>query len=51
MIERRVPVGSRDRVPVVSDADGMVIWVAGIGASSGDAAGEQVWLDVSIRHG
>jgi tRNA(Ile)-lysidine synthase len=51
MIERRVPLGRRDKAPVVADADGVVLWVAGIGAGAGEVASEQVWLDLSIRHG
>ncbi|MDR0787594.1 MAG: tRNA lysidine(34) synthetase TilS [Gemmatimonadota bacterium] len=51
LIDRRVPGGERARLPVLVDAAGTILWIAGIGPASGvDAAGTDA-LEILIRDG
>ena len=40
LLEARVPSGNRDRVPVVADRSGRVLWVPGVARASGIGAAE-----------
>jgi tRNA(Ile)-lysidine synthase len=40
LLEARIPSGQRDRVPVVADRSGRVLWVPGVGRASDVAATE-----------
>ena len=39
-MDRKVPRGERDRIPVVLDATGRIVWVVGLALDEAAAAGE-----------
>lgn len=47
LVDRKVPAGERDRVPVVTDASGKIVWVAGHAADA-DAVAPSGEYDVIV---
>lgn len=47
LVDRKVPAGERDRVPVVTDASGTIVWVAGHAADA-DAVARSGEYDVIV---
>jgi hypothetical protein len=35
MVDRKVPRAERDKVPIVVDAEGRIVWVAGVAMAHG----------------
>lgn len=51
LIEHRVPGGDRARLPILADASGAVVWIAGIGLGADRAAAGAGTIEISVREG
>ena len=47
LADHRIPLGKRDRQPLLVDAAGLVLWVPGV-VRSADAAGEDAGFFVGV---